>query len=371
MPDAQAPTFTTETLVDTAMPVAQEHAKNGESIEETTRKIFEKIIQAKNAPSPAKHKPNISTQKQAKKKKALLAKQAQEKKERERLAKKQALKEQLAKEKQREESKKQKAALLAAAKKKQEMLATMKAQAQEQERLAKEQEKQTLEETKNALMVQKMNQEKRRQEKRRREKAQKEALKREKLQKKAKLAAKEARKKQKEKLAKQKLEKQKLTKQKQQQKRALEKKLAQKRAAKKSTKGKSTKQHRSKYTNSGMGRATQQMIHEFYGDEFSHFTGTQQKFIEKNLGNIYIITQRVLSHKGYPFTAKQRHQQGVQLVTFYLHPNGRISKLRFLQRAKYKVLNDNTLKIIRQAHSTYPKPKTTTKITFFVVYTLH
>jgi len=116
--------------------------------------------------------------------------------------------------------------------------------------------------------------------------------------------------------------------------------------------------------------ASMKMIKQFYGSEFNSFTGTQKSFIEKNLGNIYQITQRTLSRNGYPEVAARTQQQGTQLVTFYLHPNGAISGLHYKQRLGFASLDNNTMKIIKIAYKNYPRPKTTTKITFYVQYSL-
>ena len=113
------------------------------------------------------------------------------------------------------------------------------------------------------------------------------------------------------------------------------------------------------------------MIKQFYGEEFNTFTPTQKKFIEKNLGSIYRITQRTLTLNGYPPLAVQTRQQGTNIVTFYLHPNGDISNLRLKRRIGYAALDKNTLHTIRIAYKDYPLPKTKTKITFYVEYNLY
>ena len=59
------------------------------------------------------------------------------------------------------------------------------------------------------------------------------------------------------------------------------------------------------------------------------------------------------------------------MVTFYLHPNGRISQLRYKKRLGYASLDENTLQVVRIAQTQYPHPKTTTKITFYVIYSLN
>lgn len=114
-----------------------------------------------------------------------------------------------------------------------------------------------------------------------------------------------------------------------------------------------------------------QMIKQLYGTEFDSFTPTQKKFIKKNLGLIHRITQRTLIQNGYPDIAVRTRQEGTNVVTFYLHPNGNITNLRLLSRIGYTALDDNTLQVIRIAYKDYPRPKTKTKITFYVQYRIY
>jgi len=114
-----------------------------------------------------------------------------------------------------------------------------------------------------------------------------------------------------------------------------------------------------------------QMIRQLYGSEFDSFTPTQKKFIKKNLGIIHRITQTTLIQNGYPEIAVRTRQEGTNVVTFYLHPNGNISGLRLQSRIGYTALDENTLQVIRIAYKDYPHPKTKTKITFYVQYRIY
>jgi len=114
-----------------------------------------------------------------------------------------------------------------------------------------------------------------------------------------------------------------------------------------------------------------QMIKELYGSEFDRFTPIQKKFIKNNLAVIHRITQRTLIQNGYPDIAVRTHQEGINIVTFYLHPNGDITGLRLKSRIGYTALDNNTLQVIRIAYKGYPHPKTKTKITFYVRYSLY
>jgi periplasmic protein TonB len=114
-----------------------------------------------------------------------------------------------------------------------------------------------------------------------------------------------------------------------------------------------------------------QKIRELYGTSFDKFTPTQKKFIKDNLDKIHYITQMTLTQNGYPEAALQTMQQGVNVVSFDLHPNGDITNLRLIRRMGYAILDRNTLEVIKIAYKNYPKPKTTTKIIFNVEYRIN
>jgi len=112
-------------------------------------------------------------------------------------------------------------------------------------------------------------------------------------------------------------------------------------------------------------------IKKLYGSSFHTFTPTQKKFIENNLNTIQRITQNLLTRRGYPEGAGRNRQEGTNVVSFNLHPNGDISGLRLKQRIGSRPLDENTLSLIRTAYKDYPYPSTTTKIVFYVTYTIY
>ena len=114
-----------------------------------------------------------------------------------------------------------------------------------------------------------------------------------------------------------------------------------------------------------------QMIRRLYGPEFETFSQTQKKFIKNNLSTIHRITQQTLTLNGYPEIAARTGQQGTNVVSFYLHPNGDISQLRLKRDIGYQALDQNTLDVIRIAYKDYPLPNKKTKIIFYVQYTLY
>ena len=122
---------------------------------------------------------------------------------------------------------------------------------------------------------------------------------------------------------------------------------------------------------SSSGSYASKMIKQLYGGEFNTYSPTQKKFIENNLGTIHQITQRTLTYNGYPAVAVRTRQQGTNVVSFYLHPNGDISDLRLKKRIGYESLDQNTLDVIRIAYKDYPLPNKKTKIMFYVQYSLY
>jgi len=119
------------------------------------------------------------------------------------------------------------------------------------------------------------------------------------------------------------------------------------------------------------GSNVAKMINQLYGKEFDGYSSTQKKFIKHNLGNIHRITQKTLWRNGYPETARRTRQEGTNVVSFYLHPNGDISGLKLKKRIGYASLDKNTLEVIRIAYKDYPLPNQKTKIVFYVEYSIY
>lgn len=113
-------------------------------------------------------------------------------------------------------------------------------------------------------------------------------------------------------------------------------------------------------------------IAKLYGKKFDSFTPNQQKFIIKNLNEIQRITQNTLTRRGYPSgaLAARTGQEGTNIVSFDLHPNGNISNLQLLRKVGYHALDDNTIETIKSAYKDYPYPTETTKIIFYVEYSI-
>jgi protein TonB len=122
---------------------------------------------------------------------------------------------------------------------------------------------------------------------------------------------------------------------------------------------------------SSSGSYGARMINRLYGEEFNTYSETEKKFIKNNLGTIHAITQRTLTRNGYPDVAVRTRQQGTNIVSFYLHPNGDISDLKLKRHIGHQALDQNTLDVIRIAYKDYPLPNKKTKIVFYVKYSIY
>ncbi len=122
---------------------------------------------------------------------------------------------------------------------------------------------------------------------------------------------------------------------------------------------------------SSSGSYSARMIDQLYGKEFDSYSETQKKFIKNNLGTIHTITQRTLTRNGYPEVAVRTRQQGTNVVSFYLHPNGDITDLKLKRHIGHQALDQNTLDVIRIAYKDYPLPNKKTKIVFYVRYSIY
>lgn len=98
---------------------------------------------------------------------------------------------------------------------------------------------------------------------------------------------------------------------------------------------------------------TKRDVSDLYGEEFGDYGLVEQDFIINNLRDIGRITGRYLK---YPPDAIRLGQQGVNIVQFYLHPNGDISDLRLIKSSGYVILDRNSERTIEIAYKDYPHP---------------
>ena len=112
---------------------------------------------------------------------------------------------------------------------------------------------------------------------------------------------------------------------------------------------------------------TQEYI-KLYGEQFFAFSKEQKKYIRNNISTIGKITQRYLE---YPRISIRTRQSGVNIVEFYLHPNGDITDLKLVDSSGYTALDGNSVETIRIAYKDYPKPIEPVKIRIYIKYLLY
>lgn len=111
-------------------------------------------------------------------------------------------------------------------------------------------------------------------------------------------------------------------------------------------------------------------ILELYGDALGDYGNAEIDFIVNNLREIGRITQYHFIRRGYPLDAIYLRQSGINIVEFYLHPNGDITDLKITKDSKSHILDKNTLTTIKIAYKDYPRPTTKTKIIYSIKYYL-
>jgi hypothetical protein len=118
------------------------------------------------------------------------------------------------------------------------------------------------------------------------------------------------------------------------------------------------------------GSNISQNIKDLYGEEFGKLTPGQQKYIIDNQEIMRRITQQVLTRVARVNLPRDMNVNRMNVIEFYLHPNGDMSDFRFIKKSGYYVLDDTTKETIEYAYSKYPLPKEKTLIRYNVYYNL-
>ncbi|MCF6339138.1 MAG: energy transducer TonB [Sulfurimonas sp.] len=111
-------------------------------------------------------------------------------------------------------------------------------------------------------------------------------------------------------------------------------------------------------------------IKELYGDIFGKLSLEQQKYILDNQEIMRRITQEVLTRVAKVNLTKNLNINRVNIIEFYLHPNGDISDFKYLKKSGYYILDITTKETIEFAYSRYPRTKVKTLIRYNVFYNL-
>ncbi len=111
-------------------------------------------------------------------------------------------------------------------------------------------------------------------------------------------------------------------------------------------------------------------IKELYGEEFGKLSPGQQKYILNNQEIMRRITQQVLNRVARVNIPHDLNVNRVNVIEFYLHPNGDMTDFKFLQKSNYYILDETTKETIEYAYSRYPRPEEKTLIRYNVFYNL-
>lgn len=111
-------------------------------------------------------------------------------------------------------------------------------------------------------------------------------------------------------------------------------------------------------------------LRELYGDEFGKLTPGQQKYLIDNQEIMRRITQEILNRVARVNIRHDMNVNKVNIVEFYLHPNGDMTDFKFLQSSGYHVLDQTTQETIEFAYSRYPRPEEKILVRYNVFYNL-
>jgi periplasmic protein TonB len=111
-------------------------------------------------------------------------------------------------------------------------------------------------------------------------------------------------------------------------------------------------------------------IQRLYGDKFNELSEGEQQYILDNQEAMRRITQKVLDRYAQSRIPNNIRTNDTNMIEFYLHPDGSISNIRFLQNSQLSILNDTTKEVIELSYAQYPRPKQKTLIRYRVAYNL-
>jgi len=111
-------------------------------------------------------------------------------------------------------------------------------------------------------------------------------------------------------------------------------------------------------------------IKRLYGADWDKLSPGEQQYIIDNKEIMRRITQEVLNRQARVTDINDLNVNRVNIIEFYLHPNGDMSDFKFLEKSGYFILDDITKATIEYAYSKYPRPKEKTLIRYNVFYNL-
>jgi outer membrane biosynthesis protein TonB len=109
---------------------------------------------------------------------------------------------------------------------------------------------------------------------------------------------------------------------------------------------------------------------EAYGETFGKLSEGEKQYIIDNQEIMRRITQEQLNRLGPVNIPRNLNVNTMNIIEFYLHPNGDISGLRIVDASGHQILDDTSLQTIEYSYHRYPLPKQKTLIRYKVGYYL-
>ncbi len=109
---------------------------------------------------------------------------------------------------------------------------------------------------------------------------------------------------------------------------------------------------------------------EAYGEAFGKLSEGEKQYIIDNQEVMRRITQEQLNRLGPVNIPRNLHVNAMNIVEFYLHPNGDISGLKITDVSGYQILDDTSMQTIEYSYHRYPLPKQKTLVRYKVGYYL-
>ncbi len=109
---------------------------------------------------------------------------------------------------------------------------------------------------------------------------------------------------------------------------------------------------------------------EAYGEAFGRLSEGEKQYIIDNQEIMRRITQEQLNRLGPVNIPRNLNVNTMNIIEFYLHPNGDISGLRIVDASGQQILDDTSLQTIEYSYHRYPLPKQKTLVRYKVGYYL-
>ena len=109
---------------------------------------------------------------------------------------------------------------------------------------------------------------------------------------------------------------------------------------------------------------------EAYGEAFGKLSAGEQQYIIDNQEIMRRITQEQLNRLAPVNIPRNLRINTMNIIEFYLHPNGDISGLKVISPSGQQILDDTSTQTVEYSYHRYPLPKQKTLVRYKVGYYL-